>query len=163
MLADAEGGWNLEDALHDDDNNPASALPDYQPSPDLVGRQRRPVRDNGRAYQSVGGAFAVDLLGFGASERREDLLPPRAMGEFLAQLIAGADRGTPRIVAPDAATTAAPFAAATRPNQPDASRRVFGGRRGTPDADPGRGPWARGTAEPACPARLQEGLLCQSM
>ena len=33
--------------------------------------------------------FAVDLPGFGASERREDLLSPRAMGEFLAQLIAG--------------------------------------------------------------------------
>jgi len=28
--------------------------------------------------------FAVDLPGFGASERREDLLSPRAMGGFLA-------------------------------------------------------------------------------
>jgi pimeloyl-ACP methyl ester carboxylesterase len=28
--------------------------------------------------------FAVDLPGFGASERRDDLLSPRAMGEFLA-------------------------------------------------------------------------------
>ena len=28
--------------------------------------------------------FAVDLPGFGASERREDLLSPRAMGKFLA-------------------------------------------------------------------------------
>jgi pimeloyl-ACP methyl ester carboxylesterase len=34
--------------------------------------------------------FAVDLPGFGASERRDDLLAPRAMGEFLAQLIAEA-------------------------------------------------------------------------
>ena len=34
--------------------------------------------------------FAVDLPGFGASERREDLLSPRAMGGFLAQLIAEA-------------------------------------------------------------------------
>jgi pimeloyl-ACP methyl ester carboxylesterase len=32
--------------------------------------------------------FAVDLTGFGASERREDLLSPRAMGEFLARLVA---------------------------------------------------------------------------
>ena len=32
--------------------------------------------------------FAIDLPGFGASERREDLLSPRAMGGFLAQLIA---------------------------------------------------------------------------
>ena len=37
--------------------------------------------------------FAVDLPGFGASERREDLLSPRAMGEFLAQLIAEAGSG----------------------------------------------------------------------
>jgi pimeloyl-ACP methyl ester carboxylesterase len=43
--------------------------------------------------------FAVDLPGFGASERREDLLSPRAMGEFLAQLIAEADLGAPHIVA----------------------------------------------------------------
>ena len=38
--------------------------------------------------------FAVDLPGFGASERRDDLLSPRAMGGFLAQLIAEADLGT---------------------------------------------------------------------
>jgi pimeloyl-ACP methyl ester carboxylesterase len=31
--------------------------------------------------------FAVDLPSFGASGRREDRLSPRAMGEFLAQLI----------------------------------------------------------------------------
>jgi len=56
--------------------------------------------------------FAVDLPGFGASERRADLLSPRAMGEFLAQLIAEADLGTPHIVAPDVGTAAALFAAA---------------------------------------------------
>ena len=32
--------------------------------------------------------FAVDLPGFGASERRDDLLSPRAMGGFLAGLVA---------------------------------------------------------------------------
>ena len=32
--------------------------------------------------------FAVDLPGFGASERRDDLLSPRAMGGFLARLVA---------------------------------------------------------------------------
>ena len=37
--------------------------------------------------------FAVDLPGFGASERRDDLLSPRAMGGFLAQLIVEADLG----------------------------------------------------------------------
>src|SRR6516162_10750243 len=49
--------------------------------------------------------FAVDLPGFGASERREDLLSPRAMGEFLARLIAEAELGTPHIVAPDVGTS----------------------------------------------------------
>jgi pimeloyl-ACP methyl ester carboxylesterase len=61
--------------------------------------------------------FAVDLPGFGASERREDLLSPRAMGEFLAQLIAEADLGTPHIVAPDVGTAAALFAAAAHPEK----------------------------------------------
>lgn len=61
--------------------------------------------------------FAVDLPGFGASERREDLLSPRAMGEFLAQLIAEAGLGTPHIVAPDVGTSAALFAAAAHPER----------------------------------------------
>jgi pimeloyl-ACP methyl ester carboxylesterase len=61
--------------------------------------------------------FAVDLPGFGASERREDLLSPRAMGEFLARLIAEADLGTPHIVAPDVGTSAALFAAAAHPER----------------------------------------------
>src|ERR1700733_3662902 len=61
--------------------------------------------------------FAIDLPGFGASERRDDLLSPRAMGEFLAQLIAEADLGTPHIVAPDVGTAAALFAAAAHPER----------------------------------------------
>jgi pimeloyl-ACP methyl ester carboxylesterase len=61
--------------------------------------------------------FAVDLPGFGASERREDLLSPRAMGAFLAQLIAEADLGRPHIVAPDVGTSAALFAAAAHPER----------------------------------------------
>src|SRR6201996_8084986 len=61
--------------------------------------------------------FAVDLPGFGASERRDDLLSPRAMGEFLAQLIAEADLGTPHIVAPDVGTAAALFAVASHPER----------------------------------------------
>jgi pimeloyl-ACP methyl ester carboxylesterase len=61
--------------------------------------------------------FAVDLPGFGASERRDDLLSPRAMGEFLSQLIAGTDLGTPHIVAPDVGTSAALFTAAAHPEQ----------------------------------------------
>ena len=61
--------------------------------------------------------FAVDLPGFGASERREDLLSPRAMGGFLAQLIAEADLGRAHIVAPDVGTSAALFAAAAHPER----------------------------------------------
>jgi pimeloyl-ACP methyl ester carboxylesterase len=60
---------------------------------------------------------AIDLPGFGASERREDLLSPRAMGEFLAQLIVEADLGNPHIVAPDVGTSAALFAAAAHPER----------------------------------------------
>jgi pimeloyl-ACP methyl ester carboxylesterase len=56
--------------------------------------------------------FAIDLPGFGASERRDDLLSPRAMGGFLARVIAEAELGTPHIVAPDVGTSAALFAAA---------------------------------------------------
>jgi pimeloyl-ACP methyl ester carboxylesterase len=61
--------------------------------------------------------FAVDLPGFGASEARDDLFSPRAMGEFLARLIDEADLGTPHIVAPDIGTSAALFAAAAHPEQ----------------------------------------------
>jgi pimeloyl-ACP methyl ester carboxylesterase len=61
--------------------------------------------------------FAIDLPGFGASERREGLLSPRAMGGFLAQLIAETDLGTPHIVAPDVGTSAALFAAAAHPER----------------------------------------------
>jgi pimeloyl-ACP methyl ester carboxylesterase len=56
--------------------------------------------------------FAVDLPGFGASERREDLLSPRAMGGFLARLVAEAELGRVHVVAPDVGTSAALFAAA---------------------------------------------------
>ena len=61
--------------------------------------------------------FAIDLPGFGASERRDDLLSPHAMGGFLAQLIAEAELGTPHIVAPDVGTSAALFAAAAHPER----------------------------------------------
>jgi pimeloyl-ACP methyl ester carboxylesterase len=61
--------------------------------------------------------FAIDLPGFGASERRDDLLSPRAMGEFLAQLITEADLDPPHVVAPDVGTSAALFAAAAHSEQ----------------------------------------------
>jgi pimeloyl-ACP methyl ester carboxylesterase len=61
--------------------------------------------------------FAIDLPGFGASERRDELLAPRAMGAFLAQLIVEAELGRPHIVAPDVGTSAALFAAAAHPER----------------------------------------------
>jgi pimeloyl-ACP methyl ester carboxylesterase len=61
--------------------------------------------------------FAIDLPGFGASERRDDLLSPRAMGEFLAEVIAQVDLGRPHVVAPDVGTSAALFAAASHPER----------------------------------------------
>jgi pimeloyl-ACP methyl ester carboxylesterase len=61
--------------------------------------------------------FAIDLPGFGASERREDLLSPRAMGGFLARLIDEAGLGRPHLVAPDVGTSAALFAAAADPER----------------------------------------------
>jgi pimeloyl-ACP methyl ester carboxylesterase len=61
--------------------------------------------------------FAIDLPGFGASERRDDLLSPRAMGDFLNRFIAEAELGTPHVVAPDVGTAAALFAAAAHPER----------------------------------------------
>jgi pimeloyl-ACP methyl ester carboxylesterase len=59
--------------------------------------------------------FAVDLPGFGASERRDDLLSPRGMGGFIARLVAEVGLGRPHIVAPDVGAAAALFAAAAQP------------------------------------------------
>jgi pimeloyl-ACP methyl ester carboxylesterase len=61
--------------------------------------------------------FAVDLPGFGASEGRDELLSPRAMGGFLVRLVAEAELGVPHIVAPDVGTSAALFAAAEHPER----------------------------------------------
>ena len=61
--------------------------------------------------------FAVDLPGFGQSERREDLLSPRAMGEFLIRLIDEAELRAAHIIGPDVGTAAALFAAAAHPER----------------------------------------------
>jgi pimeloyl-ACP methyl ester carboxylesterase len=59
---------------------------------------------------------AVDLPGFGASERRDDLLTPSAMGEFLARLIVEAELDQPHLVGPDVGTAACLFAASMHPD-----------------------------------------------
>lgn len=61
--------------------------------------------------------FAVDLPGFGASERQDELLSPREMGGFLIRLIEETDLGRPYVVAPDVGTAAALFAAASDPER----------------------------------------------
>jgi pimeloyl-ACP methyl ester carboxylesterase len=54
---------------------------------------------------------AIDLPGFGQSERRAELLSPRAMGTFLLRLIDEWELGHPHVVGPDVGTGAVLFAA----------------------------------------------------
>jgi pimeloyl-ACP methyl ester carboxylesterase len=60
---------------------------------------------------------AVDLPGFGHSERREDLLSPRAMGGFVNELADEFDLEQPHAVGPDVGTAALLFAAAEQPER----------------------------------------------
>jgi pimeloyl-ACP methyl ester carboxylesterase len=54
---------------------------------------------------------AIDLPGFGQSQRRADLLSPRAMGSFLLRLIDEWELDHPHVVGPDVGTGAVLFAA----------------------------------------------------
>ncbi len=60
--------------------------------------------------------IAIDLPGFGQSERQLDLLSPPAMGEFLLQLVREWDLGPVHFVAQDVGTSAALWAAARSPS-----------------------------------------------
>jgi pimeloyl-ACP methyl ester carboxylesterase len=55
---------------------------------------------------------AVDLPGFGQSERRESLLAPRAMGDFVIRIADEFGLDNPHAVGPDIGTGALLFAAA---------------------------------------------------
>jgi pimeloyl-ACP methyl ester carboxylesterase len=59
---------------------------------------------------------AIDLPGFGHSERRNELLTPSAMGEFIAHLIEDFGLKQPHAVGPDIGTSALLFAAAKHPD-----------------------------------------------
>jgi pimeloyl-ACP methyl ester carboxylesterase len=61
--------------------------------------------------------LAIDLPGFGRSERRTDLLSPMAMSEFLVQVLDQWDITDPHLVCPDVGTPAALFAAARHPGR----------------------------------------------
>ncbi len=60
---------------------------------------------------------AVDLPGFGHSERRDDLLSPRAMGEFVVRIADAFGLDRPHTVGPDIGTGALLFAAASHPSR----------------------------------------------
>jgi pimeloyl-ACP methyl ester carboxylesterase len=60
---------------------------------------------------------ALDLPGFGRSERRTELLSPMAMSEFLVRLLDEWGIENPHLVCPDVGTTAALFAAANHPGR----------------------------------------------
>jgi pimeloyl-ACP methyl ester carboxylesterase len=58
---------------------------------------------------------AIDLPGFGHSERRNDLLTPSTMGEFVAQVVEEFGLIRPHAVGPDIGTSALLFTAAKYP------------------------------------------------
>jgi pimeloyl-ACP methyl ester carboxylesterase len=60
---------------------------------------------------------AIDLPGFGGSERRDELLTPHAMGAFLVRLMDQWEIGSPHLFGPDVGTSAALFAAGQNPGR----------------------------------------------
>jgi pimeloyl-ACP methyl ester carboxylesterase len=60
---------------------------------------------------------AIDLPGFGHSERRDALLSPHAMGEFVLRAADEFGLENPHVVGPDVGTGAALFAAAQSPGR----------------------------------------------
>jgi pimeloyl-ACP methyl ester carboxylesterase len=60
---------------------------------------------------------AVDLPGLGHSQRRDSLLSPEAMGEFIVAVADAFELTQPHVVAPGTGTSAALFAAARHPGR----------------------------------------------
>jgi len=60
---------------------------------------------------------AIDLPGFGHSQRRDSLLSPRAMGDFVIQVADAFGLESPHVVGPDIGTAASLFAAARHPGR----------------------------------------------
>ncbi len=60
---------------------------------------------------------AIDLPGFGRSQRRDELLSPRAMGEFVIRIADAFGLEEPHVVGPDIGTSASLFAAASHPGR----------------------------------------------
>ncbi len=60
---------------------------------------------------------AIDLPGFGHSERRDSLLSPKAMGDFVVRAADAFGLDNPHVVGPDIGTAAGLFAAAQHPGR----------------------------------------------
>jgi pimeloyl-ACP methyl ester carboxylesterase len=60
---------------------------------------------------------AIDLPGFGQSERRNSLMSPKAMGKFIVQAADAFGLEQPHLVGPDVGTGASLFAAALHPGR----------------------------------------------
>jgi pimeloyl-ACP methyl ester carboxylesterase len=60
---------------------------------------------------------AIDLPGFGHSQRRDALLSPRAMGEFVIRAADAFGLEKPHVIGPDVGTGASLFAAASHPGR----------------------------------------------
>src|SRR4029453_12839741 len=60
---------------------------------------------------------AIDLPGFGRSERKDTLMSPRAMGDFILRAADAFGLEHPHIVGPDVGTSASLFAAAAQPGR----------------------------------------------
>jgi len=60
---------------------------------------------------------AIDLPGFGRSERNDALMTPRAMGDFIVRAADAFGLEHPHVVGPDVGTSAALFAAAAQPGR----------------------------------------------
>jgi pimeloyl-ACP methyl ester carboxylesterase len=60
---------------------------------------------------------AIDLPGFGHSQREDALLSPRAMGDFVMTVADAFGLDNPHVVGPDVGTAAALFAAARHPGR----------------------------------------------
>jgi pimeloyl-ACP methyl ester carboxylesterase len=60
---------------------------------------------------------AIDLPGFGRSERKDTLMSPRAMGDFILRAADAFGLEHPHVVGPDVGTSASLFAAAAQPDR----------------------------------------------
>lgn len=60
---------------------------------------------------------AVDLPGFGGSQRSEAFMNPKAMGEFIVRIADALELTRPHVVAPDVGTSGSLFAAAGHPDR----------------------------------------------